>query len=220
MQPFKAGVDSGQVIGFVVDAVIRVIGVAQDHFIDAAVVGVAQHQPALPGVETLVAVHRFRIEAVVGVYLNVDRPGLDVVGFGGQGVVAVIAGTGAAGTGDARRVGLIGHHFRATGLHLRHPRHVKLHAADIKVFHPGALAIVVHPEVVVDPLLRTLMEVAAGPDISVGVRFQHVGDADVGFFQVNFIAPVVKHDVDIPDSAFTALEGFGYLEFAAVAFVA
>jgi hypothetical protein len=31
---------------------------------------------------------------------------------------------------------------------------------------------------------------------------------------------VVKHDVDIPDSAFTALEGFGYLEFAAVAFVA
>ncbi len=134
--------------------------------------------------------------------------------------MAVIAGTGAAGTGDARRVGLVGHHFRATGLHLRHSRHVKLHAADIKVLHPGALAVVVHPEVVVDPLLRALMEVAAGPDIGVGVRLQHVGDADVGFFQVNFIAPVVKHDVDIPDSAFTALEGFGYLEFAAVAFVA
>jgi hypothetical protein len=29
--------------------------------------------------------------------------------------------------------------------------------------------------------LRTLMEVAAGPDIGVGVRLQHVGDADVGF---------------------------------------
>ncbi|VUT14673.1 hypothetical protein SB6413_01830 [Klebsiella pasteurii] len=64
------------------------------------------------------------------------------------------------------------------------------------------------------------MEVAAGPDISVGVRFQHVGDADVGFFQVNFIAPVIKHDVDIPDRAFTALKGFSYLEFAAVTFVA
>jgi hypothetical protein len=31
---------------------------------------------------------------------------------------------------------------------------------------------------------------------------------------------VGKHDVDIPDSSFTAVEGFGYLEFAAIAFIA
>ena len=78
----------------------------------------------------------------------------------------------------------------------------------------------VHPEVVVDALLRTLVEVATGPDIGIRVRFQHVSHADVGFFQVNLVAPVIEHDVDIPDGAFAALKGFGYLEFATVAFVA
>ncbi|SAJ07440.1 Uncharacterised protein [Klebsiella aerogenes] len=142
------------------------------------------------------------------------------MGFGSQRVVAVVAGIGAAGTGDARRVGFVGHHFRATGFHLRHRRHVELHTANIEVLHPGALAVVVHPEVVVDPLLRALVEVAAGPDIGVGVRLEDVGDADVGFFQVNLVAPVVKHDVEIPDGPLRAFEGFRYLEFAAVAFVA
>ena len=66
----------------------------------------------------------------------------------------------------------------------------------------------VHPEVVVDTLLWTLVEVAARPDIGVRVRFQYVGDANVGFFQVNFVTPVVEHDVDIPDRAFAALKGF------------
>ncbi|SBH39500.1 Uncharacterised protein [Klebsiella pneumoniae] len=220
MAALEAGVDRGQVVGFVVDAVIRVVGIAQDHLVYSAVVGVAQHQAALPRFETRVAVHRLRIKAVVGVHLDVDRPGLDVVGFGGQRVVAVVAGVGAAGTGDARRVGLVGHHFRAAGFHLRHRRHVELHAADIKVLHPGALAVVVHPEVVVDPLLRTLVEVAAGPEIGVGVGFQHVGDPDVGLLQVNFVAPVVEHHVKIPDSPLRAFEGLADLEFAAVAFVA
>ncbi len=200
MAALEAGVDRGQVVGFVVDAVIRVVGVAQDHLVHPAVVGVAQHQAALPGFEARVAVHRLRVKAVVGVHLDVDRPGLDVVGFGGQRVVAVVAGVGAAGTGDARRVGLVGHHFRTTGFHLRHRRHVELHAADIKVLHPGAPAVVVHPEVVVDPLLRTLVEVAAGPDIGVGVGVEDVGDADVGLLQVNLVAPVVEHHVKIPDS--------------------
>ncbi len=58
MAALEAGVDRGQVVGFVVDAVIRVVGVAQDHLVYPAVVGVAQHQPALPRFETRVAVHR------------------------------------------------------------------------------------------------------------------------------------------------------------------
>ncbi|KGB05349.1 hypothetical protein DR72_1 [Klebsiella aerogenes] len=77
----------------------------------------------------------------------------------------------------------------------------------------------VHPEVVVDPLLRALVEIAAGPDIGVGVGFENIGDADVGFFQVNLVAPVVKHDVEIPDGPLRAFERFADLEFAAVAFV-
>ncbi len=64
------------------------------------------------------------------------------------------------------------------------------------------------------------MEVAAGPDIGVGVGFQHVGDPDVGLLQVNFVAPVVEHHVEIPDSPLRAFEGLADLEFAAVAFVA
>ncbi len=58
MAALEAGVDRGQVVGFVIDAVIRVVGVAQDHLVHPAVVGVAQHQAALPGFETRVAVHR------------------------------------------------------------------------------------------------------------------------------------------------------------------
>ena len=38
-------------------------------------------------------------------------------------------------------------------------------------------------------------------------------------FQVNFVAPVVDHHVDVPDGAVFALEGFRELELAAVAFV-
>ncbi len=64
--------------------------------------GSAPSRPA--SFEARVAVHRLRVKAVVGVHLDVDRPGLDVVGFGGQRVVAVVAGVGAAGTGDARRL--------------------------------------------------------------------------------------------------------------------
>ena len=101
--PLEAGVDGGQTVGFVVNAVIRVIGVAQDHFVDAAVVtvGVAQQQAALPGIKLRVVIHRFGIKAVVGVHLNVDWPGFDVMGFSRQRVVAVIAGIRAAGTGNA-----------------------------------------------------------------------------------------------------------------------
>ncbi|MNS99227.1 hypothetical protein D3C72_1336250 [compost metagenome] len=90
--------------------------------------------------------------------------------FGGGRVVAFIAGAGAAGTGDARRVRAVVFHFRITGLHRRNGCYVKLHAADVEVFHPGALAIVVHPEVVVDALLWTLVEVSTGPEIGIRVR--------------------------------------------------
>ncbi|SBM08118.1 Uncharacterised protein [Raoultella ornithinolytica] len=133
--------------------------------------------------------------------------------------MTVVAGAGAAGTGDARRVRLIGHDFRTTGLDLRNRGDIELNAADIEVFHPGALAVVVHPEVVVDPLLWTLVEVTTGPDIGAGIGCQHVGDANIGLLEVNFVAPVVEHHVDIPDGALAALKGFGNLELAAVAFV-
>ena len=59
VQPFEAGVDRGQVFGFIEHAVVRVIGVAGNHLVHAAVVGVAQHHAALPGVQTLVALYRF-----------------------------------------------------------------------------------------------------------------------------------------------------------------
>ena len=77
----------------------------------------------------------------------------------------------------------------------------------------------VHPEVIVDTLLRTLVEVATGPEIGVRVGGHNVGHPRVGLFQVNFVAPVVDHHVDVPDGAVFALESFGELELAAVAFV-
>lgn len=58
-----------------------------------------------------------------------------------------------------------------------------------------------------------------GPDIGAGIGCQHVGDANIGLLEVNFVAPVVEHHVDIPDGALAALKGFGNLELAAVAFV-
>ena len=78
----------------------------------------------------------------------------------------------------------------------------------------------VHPEVIVDALLRTLVEVAPRPEIGVRVRRHNVGHTGVGFFQVNLIAPVVDHHVDVPDGTVVTFEGFGKLEFTAVAFVA
>ena len=140
--------------------------------------------------------------------------------FRGGRVVAFIARAGTAGTGDARRVRFIFHYFWTTGFHRRHGGYVKLHAADVEVFHPGALAVVVHPEVIVDALLRTLVEVATGPEVGVRVGGHNVGHPRVGFFQVNFVAPVVDHHVDVPDGAVVPLEGLGELEFPAVAFVA
>ncbi len=139
--------------------------------------------------------------------------------FGGGRVVAFVPGAGAAGTGDARRVSFVVHHFRAAGFDCRHGGHVKLHPADVEVLHPGPLAVVVHPEVVVDALLRTLVEVTPGPDIGVRVGCQNVGHPGIGFFQVHLVAPVVNHHVDVPDGAVFALEGFRELELAAVAFV-
>ena len=139
--------------------------------------------------------------------------------FGGGGVVALVARAGAAGTGDVRRVRFVFHHFRTTGFHRCHGGHVKLHAADVEVLHPGALTVVVHPEVIVDALLRTLVEVATRPEVGVRVGGHNVGHPGVGFFEVNFVAPVVDHHVDVPDGAVFALEGLGELELAAVAFV-
>ncbi len=81
IQPFKAGVDRGQILGFIEHAVVRVIGVAGNYLVHAAVVGVAQHHAALPRVQTLVALHRFGIKAVVGVQLHVDRAELHAVDF-------------------------------------------------------------------------------------------------------------------------------------------
>ncbi|MNV15341.1 hypothetical protein D3C71_1060630 [compost metagenome] len=89
--------------------------------------------------------------------------------FGRGRVVALIAGAGTAGTGDARRVRTVVFHFWVTGFNRRDGRHIKLHAADVEVFHPRTLAVVVHPEVVVDALLWTLVEVASGPEIGVRV---------------------------------------------------
>ena len=88
------------------------------------------------------------------------------MGFSGQRIVAIIAGSGAAGTGDARRVRFVGHHFRATGFTCDT-------AATSNCTPPMSRfsrrrPSLVHPEVVVNPLLRALMEVAAGPDIGVG----------------------------------------------------
>ncbi len=220
VQPFEAGVHRGQVLGFVEHAVVRVIRVAGNHLVHAAVVGVAQHHATLPGVGTLFGVDGFRVEAVVGVQFQVDRAELHAVNFGGGGVVAFVAGAGAAGTGDARRVGLVIHHLRAAGFHRRDGGHVKLHAADVEVLHPGTLAVVVHPEVVVDALLRTLVEVTPGPEIGVRVGLENIGHPGVGLFQVNLVAPVVDHHVDVPYGAVFALESFGELELAAVAFVA
>ena len=77
----------------------------------------------------------------------------------------------------------------------------------------------VHPEVIVDALLRTLVEVTTSPEVGVRVGGHNVGHPRVGFFQVNFIAPVVDHHVDVPDGAVVTLEGLGELEFTAVAFV-
>ncbi|MNC57164.1 hypothetical protein D3C77_662670 [compost metagenome] len=42
MATLEAGVDRGQVVGFVVDAVIRVVGVAQNDLVHPTVVGMAQ----------------------------------------------------------------------------------------------------------------------------------------------------------------------------------
>ena len=81
IQPFEAGVDRGQIFGFVEHAVVRIIGVAGDHLVHAAVVGMAQHHAALPGVQAFVAFNRFRIKAVVGVQLQVDRAELHAVDF-------------------------------------------------------------------------------------------------------------------------------------------
>ncbi len=77
----------------------------------------------------------------------------------------------------------------------------------------------VHPEVIVDALLRTLVEVTTGPEVSVRVGGHNVGHPRVGFFQVNFVAPVVDHHVDVPDGTVVTPEGLGELEFPAVAFV-
>ncbi|MNE29767.1 hypothetical protein D3C80_1232580 [compost metagenome] len=59
IQTFEARVYRGQVFGFVEHAVVRVIGITRDHFVHAAVVGVAQHHAALPGVQTFVAFDGF-----------------------------------------------------------------------------------------------------------------------------------------------------------------
>ena len=77
----------------------------------------------------------------------------------------------------------------------------------------------VHPEVIVDALLRTLVEVTTGPEVGVRVGGHNVGHPGVSFFEVNFVAPVVDHHVDVPDGAVITLEGLGELEFPAVAFV-
>jgi len=180
----------------------------------------AQHHAALPGVFTLVGIYRLRVKAVVGIQLKIQRADLHAVHFGGNSVVAFITSAGAAGTGDTRRVALIVHYFRTTGLHRCHCRDVKLHAADVEVLHPCALAVVVHPEVVVDTLLRTLVEVTACPQVGVGVGCQNIGHPGIGFFQVHLVAPVIEHHVDVPDSAVIAFKRFRELEFTAVALVA
>ncbi len=63
------------------------------------------------------------------------------------------------------------------------------------------------------------MEVTTGPEVGVRVGGHNIGHPGVGFFQVNFIAPVIDHHVDVPDGAVVTLEGLGELEFTAVAFV-
>ncbi|MPN18062.1 hypothetical protein SDC9_165420 [bioreactor metagenome] len=71
MTPFEVGVNRRQIVGFVVDAVVGVIRVTGDHFVDAAVIGMAHHKRALPGLQAIVAIDRFRVKTVVGVNFQI-----------------------------------------------------------------------------------------------------------------------------------------------------
>ena len=81
MTSLEAGVNRSQVVGFVIDAVVGVIRITGNHFIHAAVVGVAQHECALPGFQAVIALDGFGVKTVVGVDLQIQRAHFHIVNF-------------------------------------------------------------------------------------------------------------------------------------------